>query len=139
MMLIKQVTDYKYFTPPRSANPEIKLWDGGDGTLMIDKPTSDAVRGGNHVIWWIVNESKTRHKVVLRNFRVKCTGESEWPFNDPQHDPSEIVNAGEIGRIRLETKNKGPDKKTGAWPYQYDIVIDDTPVEPEIIVEWPPI
>jgi hypothetical protein len=129
-------TDYRFYTPDRGPNPQIVITDDGSGGITVEKPTSDNVRGGGHVTWWIENQTDEPHEVTLTSFRVKTTGQLEWPFDNPESDGTVRAQPG-FSRIKLKTKDRGPDGKTGTWPYTYVVVVDSVVRDPELVVEWP--
>lgn len=132
-----QETPYRFYTPQRDTRPQITLMDEA-GELVVEKPTSDPVHGGNQVIWWIDNQSARPHRIEVRNFRPKGGGTVDWPFQDPPPQPVDVP-PGESRRIKLKTLDRGPNNKKGTWAYEYDVVVDNQPLEPEIVIEWPPV
>lgn len=128
---------YVFISPAKPTYLEITLRDDGAGGVIVDKPPMDLVRGGNHVMWWIGNDTRDQHSVTLRNFRDALTNVPEWPFDEAQPPPTEIVDAGQTGRIRIKTKDRGPGGRRGFVRYAYDVVVDGVPLEPELVIEWP--
>jgi hypothetical protein len=136
MAISADQVNYRYYTSERSANSQITIRSDGTGGIIVDKPSSDNVRGGSHIAWWVVNETNDPHVVTVTNFRVKATGQLEWPFDNPESDGTVRALPG-ASRIKLKTKDRGPNDKKGTWVYTYDVVVDGVPREPEIVVEWP--
>ena len=136
MTISADQSTYAYYTSERPASSQITIRSNGPGEIIVDKPKSDSVRGANHMTWWVVNETTDPHTVTVTNFRVKATGQLEWPFDNPESDGTVRALPG-ISRIKLKTKDRGPNGKKGTWVYTYDVVVDGVPREPEIVVEWP--
>ena len=131
------VGSYAFISSSKPAYLEITLRDDGAGGVIVDKPPMDLARGGNHIMWWIGNDTRNQHRVTLQNFRDAFTNAPEWPFEDPEPAPTEVVDAGQTGRIRLKTKDRGPGGRRGFVRYAYDVVVDGVPLEPELVIEWP--
>lgn len=131
----QQQQPYRFRASERDTHAQITLSVEG-GELVVEKPTSDAVRGGNHIIWLIDNQTEEPHTVEVKNFKPKASSTIEWPFQDSQ--PAVMtVPAGRTKSIKLKTLDKGPLGKKGTWVYEYEVWVDDQKVDPEIVIEWP--
>ncbi len=111
------------------------LGDTEKGCLKA-APITPRVRQEQVVQWFIVNDCTEDVSIELDNFRLKGTTRPELPFEEGR--TSCTARAGQlcVPIITLRTLREKSDGAKGAFVFEYDVLLNGTKVDPEIIIEW---
>ena len=75
--------------------------------------------------------------LTVTKWRFKVTDDPYWPFTQ-QEGPRDCEAGPNNGNcmITLTVADQGPNGRTGAWVFLYDMLVNDQPADPEMIIEW---
>ena len=126
----------------RVGTPWVTLTQQDAGCLKTEPLGPEYAKKGRQVIWLVFNDCKETALVRVDNFAIKPPpGQSavgDFPF-DP--GPQECTApAGGRCTIRLTVRQDPPKGTPTGRPvvfvYTYDFLVNGTPTDPEIIIEW---
>ena len=122
--------------PPQAIHVDLSEQEpGGACVKAAMKPVY--AHHGVVVQWRVTNSCGGVHTVGVTNFRIKGTTTSYWPFTQPEGPRDcRAQPKGGTCMITLTIKPDRTDGAKGVWVFEYDVLLDGTKLDPEIIIEW---
>lgn len=128
----------QYVAPhERVSKSTIELADVDGRCVKADPVPPQYTAKGRMVQWRVLNGCESDQTIQLTNWRIKGTGESDYPFSQPPSQAACTIGPGGFCVITLTVRPDGPGGAKGAWVYTYDVVNGNGEVlDPELIIEW---